>query len=43
MEKGIFLCNLQLSFTELEKDNKVGPLIQRCQEFIERIKGDQVI
>lgn len=42
-EKGTFLCHLQLRFTERGKDNMAGSLIQRCQEFPERIKSDQMI
>lgn len=42
-EKGTFLCHLQLRFTEMGKDNMAGSLIQRCQDFPERVKSDQMI
>ena len=38
-----FFGHLQLRFTEMGKDNVAGPLIQRCQEFTEKVKSDQRI
>lgn len=43
MRKDTFLCHLELRFTGMGKDNTVKSLIQRGQEFIERVESDLVV